>query len=75
MKHYTCDNKECKLQETDLKTWIEIGGEKNTLFVNNNLPDRNFDQIYRFHDLHFCSSACFTEYFIKRLPQLNEDNE
>ena len=64
---YVCDNITCDNETENLKhfDWIEIGSENNTLYVNNNLEDRQINFMSNHNDIHFCSSKCFTEFFVK----------
>ena len=65
---YECDEKECSNTTTDPENgWLEIKSEtENQLTVVNHLPDRKVISLTRYSALHFCSSKCFTDYFIMK---------
>jgi len=61
---YTCDK--CGCSTADLEAgWIEISSNNNSLAIQNNLPNRKFDTISNYRDIHFCNPKCLMKYFVK----------
>jgi hypothetical protein len=63
---YTCDR--CQKTSENLDGWIEFSTDNGSLCVQNNLPRREFTSIANYECLHFCSSDCLVDRFIKRRP-------